>query len=318
MRERWTTPAETANDSSDQDRPTLPPVTGPAFARRRATTAAWQALLVIDNGDDDGLIAEQIAATGEVIDALAKSSAAHTRKELRDAASSFERATRFHVRAARGHDRALRQAARDLVHSGPALGRGEDGATTAMLIDMAFFLAIAAANWHGKKHHAQQAEAARQAAKHLRAAYQAAAAQPIAVLRQRGRVLPQPLQHRHAAVLRQVVPDLAEQVLAEPGWPALAATLADTHAMRPRSGHPAHRSHPAPGTGQRNLGQRRPHLAPAPPRPPARRPRKRPRHTRPRQAQGPVLGAGTTREQGSERSHSSALITAIRQGTPPG
>ncbi|MCX5123548.1 MULTISPECIES: relaxase/mobilization nuclease domain-containing protein [unclassified Streptomyces] len=230
MRERWTTPAKTADDSSDQDRPTLPPVTGPAFARRRATTAAWQALLVIDNGDDDGLIAGQIAAMGEVLDALAKSSAAHTRKELRDAASSFERATRSHVRAARGHDRALRQAARDLVHSGPALGRGEDGATTAMLIDMAFFLAIAAANWHGKKHHAQQAEAARQAAEHLRAAYQAAAAQPIAVLRQRGRVLPQPLQQRHAAVLRQVVPDLAEQVLAEPGWPALAATLADAHA----------------------------------------------------------------------------------------
>ncbi|MFG2410612.1 relaxase/mobilization nuclease domain-containing protein [Streptomyces goshikiensis] len=230
MRERWTTPAETADDSSDQDRPTLPPVTGPAFARRRAAAAAWQALLIIDNGDDDGLIAGQIAATGEVLDALAKSSAAHTRKDLQDAASSFERATRSHVKAVRGHDRALRQAARDLVHSGPALGRGEDGATTAMLIDMAFFLAIAAANWHAKKHHAQQAEAARQTAEHLRAAYQAAAAQPIAVLRQRGLGLPKPLQHRHAAVLRQVVPDLAEQVLAEPGWPALAATLADTHA----------------------------------------------------------------------------------------
>ncbi|GLX39614.1 mobilization protein [Streptomyces roseochromogenus] len=228
IRERWTPSAEPSSDEVvSPEQPALPPVTGPAYARRRATTATWQALLLIEHGDD-GTAAARIAAAGEVLDALANTSAAHTRRELRDAAFAFERASRSHVRAVRGHDRALRQAAHDLAHSGPALGSGEDGATTAMLIDTAFFLVTAAANWHAKKHHAQQAEAARQAAEHLRAAYEIAAAQPMSVLHQRGRS--RSLQRRQAAVLRQALPEIAEQVLAEPGWPALAATLADTRA----------------------------------------------------------------------------------------
>lgn len=231
IRERWTATASPGQDGEGvtADAP-LRAVPGPATARRAATTAAWQAVLIFDDNGDDSVISAHIAAAGEVLDALAKTSAAHTRKELGQAASAFERASRSHVRAARGHDRALRQAARDLVHGGPALGRGEDGASTAMLIDMAFFLVTAAAAWHGRKEHAQQAAAALQAAEHLRAAYQAAAGHPMAVLHQRGRLLPPALQRRHAAVLREAVPELAEQVLAEPGWPALAATLADAQA----------------------------------------------------------------------------------------
>ncbi|WP_153813666.1 relaxase/mobilization nuclease domain-containing protein [Streptomyces sp. SUK 48] len=234
IRERWTLPAEAAAsaDGSGPEQPALPDVTGPAFARRRASAAAWQALLIIDQGDD-GAAAAQIAAAGEVLDALAKTSAAHTRAELREAAFVFERASRSRVKAERGHDRALRQAARDLVHSGPALGRGEDGATTAMLIDMALFLAIAAANWHAKKHHAQQAAAAQQAAEHLHAAYQAAADQPMAALRQRGQRLAPRVRQRQANLLHEVLPDLAAQVQAEPGWPALVATLDDAR----RAGH---------------------------------------------------------------------------------
>ncbi len=233
IRERWTLPAEAVSaDGSGPEQPVLPDVTGPAFARRRATAATWQALLVIDHGDE-GAAAAQIAAAGEILDALAKTSAAHTRAELREAAFVFERASRSHVKAVRGNDRALRQAARDLVHSGPALGRGEDGATTAMLIDMAFFLATAAANWHAKKHHSQQAAAARQAAEHLRAAYQAAAGEPMAALGQRGRRMAQRVRQRQADLLHQVLPELAERVQAEPGWPALAATLDDAR----RAGH---------------------------------------------------------------------------------
>ncbi|MFG2875137.1 relaxase/mobilization nuclease domain-containing protein [Streptomyces sp. NPDC048337] len=217
IRERWTgTPTQ----------PTAVPASGPASARRRATGALWQAVLLIDHGAD-GTVAAQIAAAGEVLDALAKTSAAHTRHQLSQAATAFERAARSHVRAERGHDRALRQAARDLIHSGPALGRGEDGATTAMVIDMAFFLATAAANWHARKHHAQQAAAALQAAEHLRAAYEATAAQPMAVLQLRGQHLALRVQHRQADLVRQALPELAEQVLSEPGWPALAATLDD-------------------------------------------------------------------------------------------
>ncbi|MGW0790276.1 relaxase/mobilization nuclease domain-containing protein [Streptomyces sp. NPDC002911] len=227
IRERWALHAEAVTEGEREPvQPALPPVTHPAFARRWAAAATWQALLIIDHGDD-GMAAAQIAAAGEVLDALAKTSAAHTRAELRQAAFAFERASRSHIRAVRGHDHALRQAAHDLVHSGPALGRGEDGATTAMVIDMAIFLAITAANWHARKHHGQQAAAARQAAEHLRAAYQAAAAHPIAALRQRGQQLTPRIRQRQADLLHQALPELAERIQAEPGWPALAATLAD-------------------------------------------------------------------------------------------
>ncbi|NGO46198.1 relaxase/mobilization nuclease domain-containing protein [Streptomyces ureilyticus] len=221
VRERWSADGHAPDTASREPAPG-----GAAFARRRTASAAWQAVLVLEHGDD-AVAAAYIAAAGEVLDALAKTSAAHTRRELREAAWAFERASRSHVRAERGHDRALRQAARDLVYSGPALGRGEDGATTAMAIDMLFFLITAAAHWHAKNNHAQQAAAARQAAEHLRAAYQAAAAQPLGALYQRGRRLGRPLRQRQTAMLRAALPELAEQILAEPGWYALAATLAD-------------------------------------------------------------------------------------------
>nr|WP_206326918.1 relaxase/mobilization nuclease domain-containing protein [Streptomyces sp. S3(2020)] len=218
-----------SGNTPDQDTDMPEVSSGPAMARRRTATAAWQAVLVIDHGED-AQVAAYIAAAGEVLDALAKTSAAHTRAELREAAFVFERATRSHVQAEHGHDRALRQAARDLIHGGPALGRGEDGATTAMVIDMLFFLVTAAAHWHAKKHHAQQAAAALRAAEHLRTAYRAAADIPLGALHLRGRRLSQPLRQRQAACLRQAVPELAEQALTEPGWFALAATLADAEA----------------------------------------------------------------------------------------
>lgn len=199
----------------------------PARARRRAAEAAWAAILVIDEGGE-GAGAAQIAAAGEVLDALAATSAAHTRRELREAAAAFERASRSHVRAERRHARALRRAARDLVYAGPALGRGEDGAGTAMAIDMLFFLVLATAHWHARRQHAQQAAAARQAADHLRAAYRNAAGPPLQAAYWRGRSLPAPVRDRQAAVLRQALPELAGQILAEPGWYALAATLTDT------------------------------------------------------------------------------------------
>ncbi|MFF8855738.1 relaxase/mobilization nuclease domain-containing protein [Streptomyces althioticus] len=226
IRERW---------SADFDKTASPGSAGnaspnsPSVARRRTATAAWVAIGAVEYGDD-AVAAAYIAATGEILDALAKTSAAHTRRELRDAAFAFERASRSHVRAARGHDRALRQAARDLVQGGPALGRGEDGATTAMAIDMLFFLVTAAAHWHARKGHAQQAEAAIRAAEHLRNAYRPAAAQPLGLLYQRGRRLSQPMLQRQTALLRETLPSLAEQILAEPGWYALAATIAEADA----------------------------------------------------------------------------------------
>ncbi|GGT05054.1 mobilization protein [Streptomyces tanashiensis] len=222
IRERWS-----------MDQPESPPPPGPvapSAARRRAAAALSDAVLVVHNGED-AVAAAHISAAGEILDALAKTSAAHTRHQLREAAKAFERGSRSHIRAARGHDQALRQAARELVRGGPALGRGEDGAATAMAIDMLFFLITAVAHWHARKGHAQQAEAAHRAAEHLRGAYRVAAEQPLAVLHQRGRNLARPLLERQADAVRAAMPELAEQVLAEPGWPSLAATLADAEAV---------------------------------------------------------------------------------------
>ncbi|MFJ2554054.1 MULTISPECIES: relaxase/mobilization nuclease domain-containing protein [unclassified Streptomyces] len=232
IRERWTTDAP-ARDAATSPSPTDPtgrktPPTA-AAARRRTATAAWRAILVVEHGEDT-LAAGHIAAAGEVLDALAQTSAAHTRHALRDAARAFERASRSHVRAERGHDRALRQAARDLVHGGPALGRGEDGATTAMAIDMLFFLITTAGHWHAQQGHAQQAAAAHRAAEHLRAAYQTAAAQPLDSMYRRGRQLSRARLNQQSTVVHEAVPELASRILAEPGWYALAATLTDAEA----------------------------------------------------------------------------------------
>ncbi|MEV7242742.1 relaxase/mobilization nuclease domain-containing protein [Streptomyces sp. NPDC093248] len=228
IRERWAGEAQNVPAARREDAIRTGPGS-PAAARRGTASAVWQAVLVVEHGED-AVAAAHIAAAGEVLDALAKTSAAHTRRELRDAATAFERASRSHVRAIRGHDRALRQAARNLVQGGPALGRGEDGATTAMAIDMLFFLITAAAHWHARKGHAQQAEAATRAAEHLRTAYQTAAAQPLGVLYQRGRRLSRPMLQRQTVLLREALPEVAEQILAEPGWYALAATLAEAEA----------------------------------------------------------------------------------------
>ncbi|TKT03650.1 relaxase/mobilization nuclease domain-containing protein [Streptomyces lasalocidi] len=228
IRERWSGDAQDVPAARREEAIRTGPGS-PASARRGTASAVWQAVLVVEHGED-GVAAAHIAAVGEVLDALAKTSAAHTRRELRDAATAFERASRSHVRAVRGHDRALRQAARDLVQGGPALGRGEDGATTAMAIDMLFFLITATAHWHARKGHAQQAEAATRAAEHLRAAYQAASAQPLGVLYQRGRRLSRPVLQRQRVLLREALPELAEQILAEPGWYALAATITEAEA----------------------------------------------------------------------------------------
>ncbi|MYS36776.1 relaxase/mobilization nuclease-like protein [Streptomyces sp. KhCrAH-43] len=224
IRERWS-----GDPTPDQEDPVRTRPSTPAAARRATASAAWQAVLVVEHGDD-AVAAAHIAAAGEVLDALAATSAAHTRRELHAAATAFERASRSHVRAVRGHDRALRQAARDLVHGGTALGRGEDGASTAMAIDMLFFLITVAAHWHARKGHAQQAQAAARAAEHLRTAYQPAAAQPLGVLHARGRRLSRPVIQRQTALLRDTLPGLAERILAEPGWYALAATIAEAEA----------------------------------------------------------------------------------------
>ncbi|MFD6227038.1 relaxase/mobilization nuclease domain-containing protein [Streptomyces sp. NPDC060232] len=204
----------------------------PAGARRDATHVAEQAVTVL-TGDDDAAGAAQLVGIGELLDAVAQTAPASTRKELAEAARAFERATRSHTRAEHADHRALRSAARGIVRAGNALGKGEDGGATAMLLSTMVLVTIAAIRWHSARGHAQQAAAARQAAQHLRAAYRSAAATPMKEMREQGRRLPTPVRDRYVHTVEAALPGQASHILREPGWDALAATLAQAE----RAGH---------------------------------------------------------------------------------
>ncbi|MET8325173.1 mobilization protein [Streptomyces sp. NPDC005181] len=196
----------------------------PARGRRTATGIAERAAILLDSNDEDA--AAQLVGVGELLDAVAQTSPAATRAELGAAARSFERATRSHVRAERADTRSIRSAARGIIQAGGALGRGEDGGTTAMLVSTLVLVALAAARWHSARGHAQQAEASRQTAEHLRAAYRQAATAPMQALRDHGRALPESERRTYETTIRAVLPASGIRAYAETNTDALAATLA--------------------------------------------------------------------------------------------
>ncbi|MCX4764139.1 relaxase/mobilization nuclease domain-containing protein [Streptomyces sp. NBC_01275] len=214
--------------TAEAEQPTpATPLSGSAPARARLfATGAAEDVLVAMTSADDGTVAAHMKGIGEVLDALAQTSHGNTGTELRNAARYFERATRSHIQARDAQMQALRRAARQIIHSGPALGRGPDGTATAMVLDILLLAAIAAARWHAARSHAQQAEASQRTAEHLRAAYSATAQAPMAVMHANGQRLPAPLQRRHTQTVLAVLPsDMAHRLQDEPGWPALAASL---------------------------------------------------------------------------------------------
>ncbi|MGW2657386.1 relaxase/mobilization nuclease domain-containing protein [Streptomyces sp. NPDC001478] len=202
----------------------------PARARRTAADVAEQAAFLLD--DDSDAAAAQLVGVGELLDGLVQTSPTATRSELAAAARAFERATRSHIRAEHAEARALRSAARGIVHAGAALGRGEDGGSTAMLLSTLVLVTLAAAHWHSARGHAQQAHAARQAAQHLRTAYRLAAATPIQTLRAQGRALPEADRSTYAAILGSTLPPPRDGSTPQRDE-ALVATLAQAE----RAGH---------------------------------------------------------------------------------
>ncbi|MDF3291903.1 relaxase/mobilization nuclease domain-containing protein [Streptomyces silvisoli] len=228
IRQRLTNPAATNEADGDPQVPTVTTVTvrpsRPAQARRDAVKAAEQAMSAFDE-DHAQEAAAQLVGIGEVLDAIAQTAPAASRPELRAAARAFERATRSHIRAEQADNHALRAAARGIVHAGGALGRGEDGGATAMLLSTLVLVAVAAARWHSARGHAQQAAASREAAEHLRAGYQAAAQAPMNAMREQGRSLPETTRERHLITVRAALPEGADHASSSPGWDALAATL---------------------------------------------------------------------------------------------
>lgn len=206
---------------------------GPAQARREATGIldAHTTIAFADGNEDE--VAAQLSGVGEVLDALAQTSPASTRQQVTEAARTFERATRWHTRAERADDRAVRSAARGIIRAGDALGRGEDGGATAMLLSTLVVAAVAAARWHSARQHAQQAAAARQSADQLRAAYRTAATTPMRAMRAQGRRLPERVRTRHVGTIEAALPGRTGSLRRERGWDALVATLDQAE----RAGH---------------------------------------------------------------------------------
>ncbi|MFD3661217.1 relaxase/mobilization nuclease domain-containing protein [Streptomyces sp. NPDC058659] len=176
--------------------------------------------------DEDEAGQAHITVLAEALDALPLVAPAGLRPQLVQAATTFERAARSRIRAHHQQAQATRRAAKAILRE-PA---PKDEALLATLLDALLLAVIFAHHWHRTRNHTQQAEAARQTAEYLRAAYQAAASEPLIVLHRQGRRLAQWRLERQAAAVRQALPDLAEQILVEPGWPALAATLNDATA----------------------------------------------------------------------------------------
>ncbi|GAA1708305.1 relaxase/mobilization nuclease domain-containing protein [Streptomyces yatensis] len=204
----------------------------PARARREATGVIHHTVSVLADGDEAEAVA-QISGLGEVLDAVAQTSPAATRQQTTEAACVFERATRWHSRAERANNRAVRSAARGIVRAGNALGRGEDGGATAMLLSALVLATVAAARWHAARQHAQQAAAAHQAAQHLRTAYRTAASSPMRAMRDHGRRLPEPTRNRHVDTVEAVLPGQVDYLRSERGFDALLATLDQAQ----RAGH---------------------------------------------------------------------------------
>ncbi|MFG3253285.1 relaxase/mobilization nuclease domain-containing protein [Streptomyces sp. NPDC048172] len=204
----------------------------PARARREAASIVERTTTAY-NGGDEAEAAAQLSGLGEVLDALAHTSPASTRQQVTEAARAFERATRWHTRAERAEGRAVRDAARGIIQAGNALGRGEDGGATAMLLSTLVLATIAAARWHTARRHHQQAAAARQAADQLRAAYRTAATAPLRAMRAQGRRLPEHVRNRHLGAVEAALPGRTGTLRREYGWDALVATLDQAE----RAGH---------------------------------------------------------------------------------
>lgn len=150
-------------------------------------------------------------------------SPADLRAQLHAASRAFARAQRSQIR---GEDRAahaLRTAARDIANT----ATGPDGSALAALVAALVWAAILAGRWQEAKGHAHQADAARQAVQHLQSAADDALATTLTELVSR-----HPTEETRrilAGDVRAAVPEHAERILADPGWPALADAEAGGH-----------------------------------------------------------------------------------------
>ncbi|WP_328741951.1 mobilization protein [Streptomyces caniferus] len=190
----------------------------PHMAWRGAEWAVRTAHTVLDSGDD-AAAQGQLDAFSDALHNLARAVHGPHRAELQAAATVFNRARRSAIRADHQAATSLRDATRELAYA-----RDEPGGLAIAFIFAALHVARAAANWHAQRGHQQQAAAAEQALLHLWVGYQQVSAPVLADLSRRAPG--QQTIDRFESTVRQAIPDHADQILADPVWPALTTTLA--------------------------------------------------------------------------------------------
>ncbi|MDX6352746.1 MAG: hypothetical protein QOF84_7536 [Streptomyces sp.] len=222
---------------------TSAPQEHPTTRRSRPSTPWQQATEALDvlhteitdtsTGDGDGgdaRVQAHITALGELMEATAHKAPADLRAQLQAASRAFARAQRSQIRAEDRAAHALRTAARDIANT----ATGPDGSALAALIAAMVWAAILAGRWHEAKGHAHQTDAARQTVQHLQTAADHAITPMLTELAAR-----RPKEETRrilASDVRAAVPEHADRILADPGWPALATVPADAEA----SGHKPH------------------------------------------------------------------------------
>ncbi|MER7049928.1 relaxase/mobilization nuclease domain-containing protein [Streptomyces jumonjinensis] len=233
IRERWTgTPAGALLESAG-------PVATRAAAWQAAAEHVHQAAAILGQSGNAASAGEMVALS-DLLTTYATQAPAEVRQQLRDAARTFERAGRAPTSRQMTTDahRHLRTATQ-LVAMSASLGVSGGEAAAAITILVAVALAVVAAQrLHQAAQHRAQEEAAALAGRHLRAATEIAygagadGRRGSRAMWQRTRMDPSgpALADRFAPVVRQTLPTLAEQVLSEAAWPALAATLAQVEA----------------------------------------------------------------------------------------
>ncbi|BBA98463.1 hypothetical protein RVR_4652 [Actinacidiphila reveromycinica] len=210
-----------------RDRLTAAEPTAAAGPGTRRTDPWHQATAAIEriphhlDGTDDKASQAHIAAFAEALDALPITAPVNLRPQLREAALAFERASRSRIAADHQHARALRGAIRAIARQPTT----SDGTGLVMFLDAAILAVIAIQRWHTARHHDQQVTAAHHTLIELQTVYDHAAAAPLTALTHRTPA--QPTVERWNHLIQQAVPTHAEQILAAPVWPALAATLTD-------------------------------------------------------------------------------------------
>jgi hypothetical protein len=172
----------------------------------------------------DGGAQAYIAAFHESVILLAPRVPAELRQQLRQAERVLARANRSQVKADHAATRQFRAATRELLYQATT---SDDAGGTALAIALGaiVFAVLLAEQWHTRRGHQQQADAVHHALADLRAVADQAARQPLTDLAERAPT--RGVQADLARDLTTALPDRAQQITADPAWPALAAALAD-------------------------------------------------------------------------------------------